>query len=109
VARTYFGQVGELKPEKVQEYRDLHANTWPGVLKTINDCNLRNYSIFIHGTTVFSYFEYIGEDYDADMDKMAQDPVTQEWWTYTKPCFQKYFYSQDSEFYHDMESIFHFD
>ena len=45
--KQIFGQIGRLKPEKVEEYKELHAHAWPGVLKTIEDCNLRNYSIFI--------------------------------------------------------------
>lgn len=107
MAMIRFGQLGKLKPEKVEEYVALHAEPWPGVLKTITDCNLKNYSIYRHGLEVFAYFEYVGEDYDADMAKMAEDPVTQEWWTHTKPCFEKYAIDPGSEFYHDMQSIFY--
>ena len=107
--RVFFGQVGKLKQEKIAEYEALHANPWPEVLKTIHDCNLRNYSIFREEDTVFSYFEYIGDDYDADMEKMAQDPVTQEWWKHTKPCFVKFGARADSEFYADMKQIFYFE
>ncbi len=103
----YFGQLGRLKREKIDEYCELHANPWPEVLKTITECNLRNYSIFLHDDMVFAYFEYTGEDFDADMEKMAQDPVTQEWWTHTKPCFEIYPFDQNSEFYHDMKRIFY--
>ena len=52
-------------------------------------------------------FEYVGEDYDADMEKMAADPVTQDWWKCTHPCFETYAMDPDSEFYHDMKSIFY--
>lgn len=102
-----FGQLGKLKPEKIDEYRRLHAAPWPQVLKTITDCNLRNYSIYLQGDLVFAYFEYIGSDYDADMQKMAADPVTQEWWKHTKPCFEKFAIDPESEFYHDMLPIFY--
>lgn len=107
--KVIFGQVGKLKPDMVETYRDLHAQTWPGVLQTITDCNLRNYSIFLWGETVFSYFEYVGQDYDADMEKMAQDPVTQEWWTHTHPCFESFAMGADGEFYQDMEQIFYYE
>ena len=107
--KVIFGQVGRLKPEKIDEYCSLHANPWPEVLKTITDCNLRNYSIFRHGELVFAYFEYVGDDYDADMKKMEADPVTQQWWTHTKPCFEKYAMSPVSAFYHDMEHIFYYE
>lgn len=104
--KMIFGQLGKLKADKIDEYCKLHADTWPGVLKTISECNLENYSIFLHGDMVFAYFEYTGEDYDADMAKMARDPVTQEWWKHTKPCFEK-FAVAESEFYHDMKQIFY--
>lgn len=55
--RKYFGQVGKLKENKIEEYERLHRAVWPGVLKKIQECNIRNYSIFRNGTEVFSYFE----------------------------------------------------
>ena len=77
--RRRFGQVGRLKPEKRDEYVRLHAEVWPDVLNMITACNLENYSIFIRGNVVFSYFEYTGTDYEADMAKMAADESTQSW------------------------------
>jgi L-rhamnose mutarotase len=109
MGKKFFGQVGKLKPDKIQEYKELHLNPWPGVLKTIRECNIANYSIFLHGDLVFAYFEYVGEDYAADMEKMAQDKITLEWWKHTKPCFEKYSMSDQAEFYCDMEQIFHTD
>ena len=99
MAITYFGQIGQLKKEKIDEYKALHAAPWPGVLKTIKECNLQNYHIYIRGDQVFAFYEYTGDDYEADMEKMAADPVTQEWWSHTKPCFV--------EVYVDMEEIFY--
>lgn len=83
-----FGQIAKVRPEKENYYRQLHANPWPGVLKTISDCNIKNYSIYIRDGLAFSYFEYVGLDYDADMAKMAADPVTQEWWDECVPCLE---------------------
>lgn len=101
-----FGQVGTLKEDKIAEYTKLHSAVWPGVLKTINECNLRNYSIYIKGNQVFAYFEYTGTDYDLDMVKMGNDPVTIEWWKHTKPCFEGF---DKGSFYENMDEIFHFD
>ena len=61
-----FGQIGKLKEEKIEEYERLHADVWPDVLKKISECNIRNYSIFRFQSYVFSYFEYIGSDYEED-------------------------------------------
>ena len=93
-----------LKPEKVDEYVRLHANAWPGVLETIRQCNLHNYSISIRGTELYTYYEYTGSDYEADMAKMEADPVTQEWWKHTRPCF---LYHERGEYYDDLQEIFY--
>ena len=112
--KKVFGQIGRLKPECIEEYRRLHevdvyTERWAGVLALIHDCNLQNYSIFIEDDVVFGYFEYVGEDYEADMEKMDQDEETQRWWTFTKPCFEKFAIRSDSEFYADMKQIFYFE
>lgn len=114
MGKVYYGQVGRLKRECIEEYKwlhttDVHTEKWAQVLKTIQDCNLRNYNIFIEDDVVFAFFEYIGEDYDADMEKMAQCPVTQEWWKHTHPCFEKYAIDPASEFYHDLKPIFYYE
>src|SRR5437867_13231663 len=80
-----FGQLIGLRPEVKEEYIKYHANVWPEVLQTIRDCNIRNYSIFLKDDTLFAYFEYTGDDFQADMAKMAADPKTQEWWTLMDP------------------------
>jgi len=107
--KRVFGQIGKLKKDRIEDYAALHADVWPEVLATIHRCNLRNYSIFLDCDTVFAYFEYIGEDYDRDMSDMAQDMVTQQWWKLTRPCFERFAVSADSEFYHDMRQIFYFE
>lgn len=101
-----FGQRAELKPESVDHYKRLHAKTWPEVLKTISDCNIQNYSIFIMGTELFAYFEYVGDSYEEDMARMAADPITQKWWKHTKPCFAHH---NQEVYYLDMKEIFHHD
>ncbi len=35
-----FGWVGRLKPDMARKYIDLHADTWPTVLRSNKDCNL---------------------------------------------------------------------
>lgn len=83
-----FGSIIRLKPEKYEEYKQLHANVWPEVAAMIEVCNIRNYSIYHWNGLLFSYFEYIGEDLTADMAKMAADPKTREWWAVCDPCQQ---------------------
>jgi len=81
-----FGMAARLVPAMREEYLRLHSNVWPQVEATITECGIRNFTIFVLGDVIFGYYEYIGEDYDADQARMAEDPVTQEWWARTAPC-----------------------
>jgi len=104
-----YGMVIKVRPEKLDEYKELHAKPWAGVLKTIYTCNIRNYSIYLKDGFLFSYFEYIGEDLTADMAKMAADPVTQEWWKLTDPCQEPLPTRKEGEWWATMEEVFHCD
>jgi len=104
-----YGMLIKVRPEKFDEYKELHANPWPGVLKTIHDCNIRNYSIYLKDGFLFGYYEYIGDDYAADMAKMAADPVTQEWWKHTDPCQEPLSTRKEGEWWAIMEEVFHCD
>jgi L-rhamnose mutarotase len=72
-----FGQIIGIKPDRVEVYKQLHEAVWPAVLNKIKECNIRNYSIYLYDNLLFAYFEYVGNDFEADMAKMAADPMTQ--------------------------------
>ena len=104
-----FGQVIAVQPGQIEEYKRLHANAWPGVLKMIKECNLQNYSIYFKDGYLFSYYEYVGTDYEADMAKMAADPETQRWWAVCKPLQKPLDTRAEGEWWADMEEVFHLD
>ena len=104
-----YGSVIKVKPDRLDEYKKLHEAVWPDVLKMIRECNIRNYSIYYKDGYLFSYFEYIGKDYDADTAKMSEDPVTQKWWSVCKPCQEPLHTRKEGEWWADMQEVFHVD
>jgi L-rhamnose mutarotase len=104
-----YGMVIRVKPEKFEEYKQLHAGVWPDVLKMIKECNVRNYSIYYKDGYLFSYFEYIGDNFESDMEKMAADPTTQKWWDVCKPCQEPLDTRAEGEWWASMEEVFHCD
>jgi L-rhamnose mutarotase len=104
-----FGQIIGLKPGHYGAYKKYHAEVWPEVLKTITACNIRNYSIFHKDGLLFAYMEYVGDDFDADMKKMAADPKTQEWWAIMEPMQQPLENRKEGEWWANMEEVFHLD
>lgn len=95
--------------ENQAEYMRLHANVPEPVARMIHECNIRNYSIFILNETLFAYMEYIGDNYEADMAKMAADEATQRWWDVCKPLQRPLPERRDGEWWHDLDCCFHQD
>jgi len=109
-----YGMVIGIKPEKIEYYKSLHAAAWPAVLAKIKECGIRNYSIYLREVEkgrfyLFSYFEYTGDDFQADMARMAADPTTRLWWKETDPCQVPIATRGDKEFWSRMEEVFHSD
>jgi len=109
-----YGMVIGVKPEKIEYYEKLHAAAWPGVLAKIKECHIRNYSIYLREIEkgqylLFSYFEYTGDDFSADMARMAADPETQRWWKETDPCQAPLPTRGEKEFWSRMNEVFHAD
>lgn len=103
-----YGQIIGIDPKSFERYKEYHAEVWPDVLKMIAECNMRNYSIFHKDGLLFAYFEYIGEDFEADMAKMATDPATQKWWEIMEPMQQPVENRKEGEWWANMEEVFHF-
>ncbi|NLG51658.1 MAG: L-rhamnose mutarotase [Chloroflexi bacterium] len=103
-----YGMLIKVKPDRLEEYKRLHAAVWPEVLRTIQECNIRNYSIYYGEGYLFSYYEYVGDDYQADMAKMAADPATQRWWAVCKPCMQP-LQGAEETWWAVIEEVFHID
>ena len=104
-----YGCMIRVRRESISDYKKYHAAVWPEVLKTIRDCNIRNYSIFLKDDILFGYFEYHGTNYAADMAKMAADPKTQEWWCLMMPMQRPLKTRADREWWANMEEVFHCD
>ena len=104
-----YGMIIGIKPDKIEEYQKLHAAVWPDVLKIIRLCNIRNYSIYLKDSLLFSYFEYTGNNFKADMEKMAADPVTQRWWDLCKPCQVPLDTRAEGEWWAEMEELFYYE
>lgn len=104
-----YGSVIKVNPEKLDHYIELHARTWPGVLEQISRSNIRNYSIYLKDDYLFDYFEYVGDDFEKDMAKMAEDSTTQAWWKLTDPMQIPLETRNEGEWWASMEEVFHTD
>ncbi len=77
------GMVVGIHPDRIDEYKRLHADDNPGVRDLLRKYHMENFSIFlteIEGRWYeFGYYEYTGDDFEADMAALAKEPRNIEW------------------------------
>jgi len=77
------GMVVRIKPEKIKQYKELHADSNAGVRDLLNKYHMHNFSIFLQPIEgkwyEFGYYEYSGDDFEADMAALAKEPRNIEW------------------------------
>ena len=68
----------QVRPERLQEYRERHAAVWTSVLEAIRDSGRRNYSLFLREDgLLIGYYE---TDDDAESQRsLAENPATAPW------------------------------
>jgi len=109
-----YGAVIGVKPEKLDYYKQLHANPWASVNGALKEANIRNYSIYLTQFDdgkwyLFAYFEYTGDDFPSDMKKMADDSEVKRWWKETDPCQFGLKNRKAGEWWKMMEEVYHLD
>ena len=102
-----FGEVLKVKPEKFEEYKKLHNEIWPSIVQKQKEANMQNFTIFYRDGYLFKYFEYVGDNYEEDMKKLAADEENKRWRTFTDPCQEPVETAGEQEWWAPMENIFH--
>ena len=109
-----FGSVIGVRREALSKYINLHKAVWPGVLQQLHDSNIRNYSIYLGELDdgkpyLFSYYEYVGGNFDADMEKLKANKTVQTWWKETDPLQVPQKNRKTGEHWMTMQEVFHTD
>jgi len=100
-----------IRPEDIDEYKRLHADVWPSILERLSKSNITNYSIFLREpeNVMFAYWEYLGSDFEADSQLIADDPNTKKWWELCGPMQVPLESREEGEWWASMEEVFHLD
>lgn len=104
-----YGQVIMVEKGKMDEVKNLYANMWPRISEIISKCNMKNYTVYFKDDYMFCYYEYTGNDYDKDMQKMADDTMMRKWWSVSKPHQVPLETRKRGEWWADMEEVYHQD
>ena len=108
-----YGMVLGVKPEKIDEYKRLHANPWSEVVGALRSAQVRNFSIYlgeVNGAPyLFGYLEHTGENLQADLARLAEIPKYREWLSHTDPCQSPLPNRKPGEWWMMVEEVFHMD
>jgi L-rhamnose mutarotase len=75
------GLLIRVKPEKLEEYRRIHANVWPELLAELKAAGIRNYSLWLRPDGLeFGYLEC--EDWNAACAYLEKSEVHTRWQTF---------------------------
>jgi len=69
--------VQEVKPDKKDEYIDVHRNAWPDLLVAIKESGIEREMIWLHGNNIYIYM--MSEDFDRAMSTLAEKQVFKDW------------------------------
>lgn len=105
------GMVIGVRPEKLADYKRLHAQPWPEMNAALTAANIRNYSIYLREpeNLLFGYWEYTGTDYAADMQRLGEAAVTRQWLAVVEPCQAKLASAAPGDWWSMMPEVYHLD
>ena len=76
----------QVKPDRLDEYRERHRAVWPEMLDALRDAGWRNYSLFLRDDGLLvGYLET--DDFEAAQRAMAQAEVNDRWQRDMAPFF----------------------
>ena len=88
----------------VEKYKKRHRDVWPEVKEALKAHGVFNYSIYLHGHTLFAYMEMDG-DFEQGFRKLHQDPASIRWREFMADIILR-----DGNFgFQFLEEVFHLD
>ena len=109
IVKKRIGMVIGIKPEVIEKYKALHADSNPGVRDLLTTAHMENFSIFIHQFDdgkyyLFGYYEYTGNDFEADMAELAKKERNISW---LKVCDPMQIPFKDQDSWSVMEQVYY--
>ena len=98
----------KVRPERVEEYRDRHANVWPELQEALRETGWKNYSLFLRWDGVLiGYLE--AEDFASCCAAMKQYSVNARWQAEMAPFFEGLENGSADDYMKPLQEVFHLD
>lgn len=98
----------QVRPEKIAEYTERHAEVWPEMLRALIETGWHNYSLFLRDDGLLvGYFET--PDLEAALAGMARTDVNERWQNEMAPYFVNIEGLRPDEAFLRLNEVFHLD
>ena|SRR5437763_973246 len=68
----------QVRPERLEEYRERHSKVWPEMLQALRETGWQNYSLFLRPDGMLvGYLET--ENFERARDEMSKRDVNEKW------------------------------
>ncbi len=100
-----------VKPDRIDEYKKLHATIWPDMQAALKAAHISNYSIYLRDpdNLLFGYWEYGGDDFASDMATLSKTEVCKRWLALTDLCQVPLDSAAPGEWWSYLSEVFHLD
>ena len=92
----------QVRPDRLDEYRERHHAVWPEMLAALRDTGWRNYSLFLRDDGLLvGYVET--DDFEAAQRAMSATAVNERW----QAEMAEFFGERADESFRRLEEVFH--
>jgi L-rhamnose mutarotase len=98
----------QIKPDRLDEYKERHRNVWPEMLDALRKTGWRNYSLFLREDGLLvGYLET--DDLQQSLSEMAAQDVNTRWQREMAEYFADLNGRRPDEGFLQLEQVFHLD
>ena len=98
----------QVRPDRLDEYRERHAAVWPEMLAALSAAGWRNYSLFLAPSgMLIGYLE--ADDFEAALAAMERTEVNARWQAEMGEFFQDLEGRRPDEGLFRLDEVFHLD
>jgi L-rhamnose mutarotase len=92
----------QVRPDRLDEYRERHAGVWPDMLRALADTGWRDYSLFLRPDGLLVGY-FVAEDFEAAQAALARTDASRRW----EESMAGFFVDSTAEDKQPLDEVFH--
>jgi L-rhamnose mutarotase len=99
--------IAQIKDNMKKQLKQLIVHNTHNLEDELKRVNFQNKGMYVKDNRLYTYFEYYGNNFEQDIDKLENTPEYQQWWQKIKSLLEPP--SDTEKLWVPMEEVFHTD